>query len=252
MTNLKPVQFFSNKQGNIGINVVKSPVKLTILEMLRNNEMEFEEIVRNTGKSKSTISVHLKSLREENIISYKIDSNDNRKKIFYLNSEYLGSMDVSSSRVEDENVNVFIKELIASDEPFSTLLYQTFRSMLIKEGVNIDPILNNTGKKIGSNLFEELYSKNLDDFIDNISQYWENKGLGILTSELGQIIKISTKDCFECKCLPRTGRPICYLDAGIFESLFSLYFDMPVKVTEIKCYTMGDEMCTFEIEALGK
>lgn len=44
----------------MGIDVVKSPVKLTILEMLRSNDMEFNEIVRNTGKSKSTISVHLK------------------------------------------------------------------------------------------------------------------------------------------------------------------------------------------------
>ena len=34
------------------------------LEMLRDSEMEFDEIVSNTGKSKSTVSVHLKSLRE--------------------------------------------------------------------------------------------------------------------------------------------------------------------------------------------
>lgn len=214
--------------------------------------MEFEEIVKNTGKSKSTISVHLKSLREENIISYKIDSNDNRKKIFYLNSEYLGSMALSNHDLNDDNINSVIKELISADEPFSTLLFQTFRSMLIKEGVNIDPILNNTGRRIGANLFNELYSKNLEDFIQNIIDYWENKGLGKLSAELGQIIKISNDECFECMCLPKTGKPICYLDAGIFESLFSLYFDMPVKVTEIKCYTMGDEVCTFEIEALGK
>lgn len=219
--------------------------------MLRNSEMEFEEIVKNTGKSKSTISVHLKSLREENIISFKIDANDNRKKIFYLNSEYLGSMDISNNNTFENNINEVIRGLIDADEPFATLLFQTFRSMLIKEGVNIDPILNNTGKKIGANLFDELYSKNLEDFIENIAAYWKNKGLGTLSAELGQIIRIYNLDCFECMCLPKTGKPICYLDAGIFESLFSLYFDMPVKVTEIKCYTMGDEMCTFEIEALG-
>ena len=62
MIKQKPLQIFS-KDADMGIDVVKSPVKLTILEMLRSNDMEFDEIVRNTGKSKSTISVHLKSLR---------------------------------------------------------------------------------------------------------------------------------------------------------------------------------------------
>ena len=66
----KPIQIFSNKEDQIGVNVVKSPVKLTILEMLRDGDMEFDEIVSNTGKSKSTISVHSKSLREDGIISY--------------------------------------------------------------------------------------------------------------------------------------------------------------------------------------
>ena len=53
MSEQKPIQIFSNLNENIGVNVVKSPVKLTILEMLRDSEMEFEEIVTNTGKSKS-------------------------------------------------------------------------------------------------------------------------------------------------------------------------------------------------------
>ena len=38
----KPIQIFSNSENNIGVNVVKSPVKLTILEMLRDSEMEFD------------------------------------------------------------------------------------------------------------------------------------------------------------------------------------------------------------------
>ena len=84
MSSQKPVQIFSNVDDNIGVNVVKSPVKLTILEMLRDSEMEFDEIVSNTGKSKSTVSVHLKSLRESGIISFRIYPEDNRKKIFYI------------------------------------------------------------------------------------------------------------------------------------------------------------------------
>ena len=98
MSNQKPIQIFSNSNENIGVNVIKSPVKLTILEMLRDRDMEFDEIVSNTGKSKSTVSVHLKSLRESGIISYKLHPVDNRKKIFFLNSKYIGSVDISEPK----------------------------------------------------------------------------------------------------------------------------------------------------------
>ena len=98
MSERKPIQIFSNLNENIGVNVVKSPVKLTILEMLRDSEMEFDEIVNNTGKSKSTVSVHLKSLRESGIISYRVHPDDNRKKIFYINSKFLGSVNITEPK----------------------------------------------------------------------------------------------------------------------------------------------------------
>ena len=41
MDDEKPIQIFSNPEKNIGINVVKSPIKLTIIEMLQGSEMEF-------------------------------------------------------------------------------------------------------------------------------------------------------------------------------------------------------------------
>lgn len=78
--NEKAVQIFAKAPGELGVNVVKSPVKLTILSMLKDTDMEFDEIVKNTGKSKSTISVHLKSLREDGIVNYRFDANDHRKK----------------------------------------------------------------------------------------------------------------------------------------------------------------------------
>ena len=122
--------------------------------------------------------------------------------------------------------------------------------MLIQEGINIDPILQATGNSIGKSLFEILYDDDLDVFLNNISAFWEKKGLGRLTFNVGQIIKITTYDCFECELLPRTGKPACFLDTGIFESLFGEYFNLPVSVIEIQCYTMGDEKCVFEIEPL--
>lgn len=249
MSEQKPVQIFSNLNKNIGVNVVKSPVKLTILEMLRDRDLEFDEIVSNIGKSKSTVSVHLKSLRESGIISYRLHPVDNRKKIFYLNSKYIGSVDISESKeIEETQSDYIIKNIVDEDSEFSTLLFHTLKSMLIQEGVNIDPILQSTGNSIGKSIFNSLYDDDLDIFMDNISNFWETKGLGRLTFEVSQNIKITTYDCFECKLLPRTGKPACFLDTGIFEGLFTEFFNLPVSVIETQCYTMGDEKCVFEIE----
>ena len=249
MKEQKPIQIFSNLNENLGVNVVKSPVKLTILEMLRDTEMEFDEIVTNTGKSKSTVSVHLKSLRESGIISYRVHPVDNRKKIFYINSKFLGSVNISEPKqIEETQSDYLIKNIIEDDEEFSTLLFHTLKAMLIQEGVNIDPILQSTGNSIGRSIFEKIYDDDLDIFMENIADFWQRKGLGRLTFKIGQTIKITTYDCFECKLLPKTGKPACFLDTGIFEGLFTEFFNLPVSVIETQCYTMGDEKCVFEIE----
>ena len=247
----KPIQIFSNPEKNIGVNVVKSPVKLTILEMLMGSEMEFEEIVSNIGKSKSTVSVHLKGLRELGIVSYKFHPKDNRRKIFYINSKYLGSVNISEQRqLEETQKEYLVNNIINDDGDFTVLLFHTLRSMLIQEGINIDPVLQATGNQIGMSLFDSLYDDDLDKFLDNIVQFWENKGLGRVSFDVGDIITITSFDCFECELLPKTGKPACFLDTGIFEALFSEYFNSPVSVIEIQCYTMGDGKCVFEVERL--
>ena len=252
MSEQKPIQIFSNVDDSIGVNVIKSPVKLTILEMLRDRDMEFDEIVSNTGKSKSTVSVHLKSLREKGIISYRVHPVDNRKKIFFLNSKYIGSVELSEPKqIEETQSNYLIKNIVDEDAEFSTLLFHTLKAMLIQEGINIDPILQSTGNSIGKSIFEKLYDDDLDIFMKNLAEFWQRKGLGRLTFDVGQIIKITTYDCFECELLPKTGKPACFLDTGIFEGLFTEFFNLPVSVIETQCYTMGDEKCVFEIEPLA-
>ena len=251
MKEQKPIQIFSNLNDDVGVNVIKSPVKLTILEMLRDSDMEFEEIVNNTGKSKSTVSVHLKSLRESGVISYRVHPVDNRKKIFYLNSKYIGSVNYTDPKeIKETQTDYLVENLINDDAEFSTLLFHTLKSMLIQEGINIDPIMQSTGNSIGNSLFDKLYDEDLEVFMGNIAEFWKKKGLGRVSFKIGQIIKITTYDCFECELLPRTGKPACFLDTGIFEALFSQYFKMPVSVIETQCYTIGDEKCVFEVEPL--
>ena len=83
MTTSNPIQIlFNEKNKHQNINVIQSPVKYEILDLLKHNEMNFDEIVENTSKSKASVSQHLKDLREEGIVKYRADPEDNRKNIF--------------------------------------------------------------------------------------------------------------------------------------------------------------------------
>ena len=76
---------------NKGIKIVDSPIKIQILNLLEG-EISEADIVKETGKSKSTISVHLKNLIDEGIISFKSHPLDRRSKLFYIIADYIGEI----------------------------------------------------------------------------------------------------------------------------------------------------------------
>lgn len=250
----KPVQIFSNKGNFNEISVIKSQIKITILEMLKSEDMAFDDIVKNTGKSKSTISVHLKELRNQGLVSFKQHSEDNRRKTFYLTSNFLGSVDFSESDPLEENNQEFLidKFINGQDINMFFLLFHSIKATLIQKGINIDPILYDVGINIGNAIFHTLYDENFDKFLGNIAAFWEEKGLGKISADTGKLIKITSVDCWECEHLPKTGKPSCYVDLGIMESLFTSFFGFEVNIIEVQCYTMGDGQCVFEIEPKPK
>jgi predicted hydrocarbon binding protein len=251
----RPIQIFSKGHKEIGVNVVTSPVKLLILEMLRESEMEFDEIVKNSGKAKPTVSIHLKSLRKDGIISFRLDSKDNRKKIFYISSQFLGEIEAPEAfELEEQKTEYLLENIINKDGSdkfnFSRLLFHTFRSTLIQEGFNINPILHEAGRHIGLALYEQLKDDDLDAFVVNLQNFWASYGLGRIEVSVGDHIEIKSYDCFECELLPKTVKPACYLDGGIIESVLSSYLKTDVIATETQCYTMGDECCVFEVKTI--
>ena len=88
MTISNPIQIILNNNRTnhpmVNIDIIKSPMKYELLELLRHDEMNFEDIVKNTSKSKASVSMHLRDLRKEGIVNYKADPEDNRKNASYL------------------------------------------------------------------------------------------------------------------------------------------------------------------------
>ena len=239
------IELFSTKKG---LNIIKSPMKTKIIELRKENEMSFDKIVEKTNKSKSTVSEHLKALVDQDIIDQKPDQKDRRKKIFYLKSRYLG--DVSTKKELDENKFDLSFSISDYKNPFEfyRLLFRTIRVELLKEGINIEPLLHNAGIKIGKTLYNDLKAEELEKFIDNIAEFWESNKLGRIEVKSLEPVVLNAYDCFECEDLPKIGRSACAFDSGVLEAIFSKYFGHKVGAEEVKCYAKGDDYCCFVIK----
>lgn len=254
MTTSNPIQIILNENKTnhpmVDIDIIKSPMKYEILDLLRHDEMNFEEIVENTSRSKASVSMHLRDLREEGIVNYKADPSDNRKKIFYLNSEFLGSIDTNIiKKGQKGQTKLLIDEFIQNgDIEYVVLLTHTFKSLLMEFGMDISPILQKIGNYIGEYLFNQLYDEDLEIFADNISSYWKKNNLGKIYFEFENNIKITCIDCFESVNVPKSGVPICSLEKGMFETLFNKFFNFELNIEEIMCYSMGDGKCVYELQ----
>jgi len=231
-----------------GVKAVKSPVRVKILSMLREGDLSFDEIVKFSGRAKSTVSSHLKSMSKEGIISSRVDPDDARKKIFFIQSEYIGKLQRQQLQ---EDISAYIQRYISSEnDPFEffRLIFHTIRISLLTQGVDIDPILHEAGLKVGKALYEKVKDPDRDNFLGNIATFWETHSLGSVKVKTLEPLTISVQDCFECSGLPYLGRPACAFDSGILESLFSLYNNEKTRVKETKCYALGDKYCRFVIE----
>lgn len=254
MTISNPIQIILNNNKTnhpmVDIDIIKSPMKYEILELLRHDEMNFEDIANNTSKSKASVSMHLRDLRKEGIVNYKANPEDNRKKIFYLNSEYLGSIDSNRIKLaKKDQTKLLIDEFIQNDEiDYIILLIHTFKSLLFEFGMDISPVLQKVGNYIGEYLYEKLKDDDLDIFLSNIARYWSENNLGELSYNIENNIEITCVDCFESVDSRKTGLPSCYLEKGMLETLFNKYFKFDLKILETKCYSMGDDRCVYEIE----
>ncbi|NYB52660.1 MAG: ArsR family transcriptional regulator [Methanobacteriaceae archaeon] len=234
---------------NSGINIIQSPIKAQILSLLKEGGMSGSQIVSSTKRSKSTISAHLQDLEDNGIIDWVIDPEDRRRKIYYINSRYLG--DVSPENKIEDNIDHYLQQqILESEDPlkFFRFMFRAIRVSLMDEGINIDPILRNAGFKVGETFYEKLETPDINQFIENIIKFWEKNQLGRIIVKSTDPLIIQAYDCFECEDLPQIGRPACAFDSGVLEAFFSRFFQEKVEVEEVKCFAQGDDYCQFMVK----
>ena len=243
----QPTLIFSTQKG---LKTIKSPVKIKILKQLGEGKLSFHEIVELNEKSKSTISAHLKSLTEDGLINFQPHPSDQRKKIFYINSKYVGTLEQHNVwEREEEKVEFLLNEILNKGDPFEffKLTLHLIRVTMIKEGINIDPILTQSGLRIGEVIYKQLGKPKIKELIPTLIEFWKSNALGTMSLENTDPITIKVIDCFECGLLPQISKSACALDVGILEAVFSQALKKEIFVEETKCYAKGDECCLFVV-----
>jgi predicted hydrocarbon binding protein len=231
-----------------GIRAVESPVRMKIVSMLLKKEMSFDDIVASSGKVKSTISVHLKSLVDDGIVSSRADPMDARKKIFFIDSSYLGGLS-RRKKIEKDVEEYITGHALDSDDPFAffRLMFRTIRVSLLNDGIDLDPVLHKAGGNVGEALYGKVADEDIGRLLEGLATFWSANKLGRLEVKGKEPPVIHVYDCFECQDLPFLGRPACAFDSGILETVFSRHYGGAASVKETNCYAMGDNYCRFEI-----
>jgi len=235
-----------------GINAIGSPVKVRILDMLARRDMAFDDLVEQSGRAKSTVSVHLKDLAAAGIVSAKPDPHDGRKKIFSLHSLFLAGADSRSQGWFD--LDSYVKKEVPCEGDQAAMyrmFLSTIRLTLMNQGFSIDPILRLAGSKAGETLYHCIEHPTLEGMVDRITKLWENNGMGSVELEQRSPLTLKIRDCFECIDLPVSGKPACSFDSGILSFLFSRYYEQQMRVIETHCYAMGSGYCRFEVRESG-
>lgn len=236
-----PIELFSTSSG---VLPVQSLPQTEILTLLRARERPFDEIVRFSGKAKSTVSVHLKAMEEEGIVGSRADPADSRRKIFFIRSPCVGSLS-QGLVLQDEDAG----HPATGGDPFRfyRYMFRTIRVSLLSEGINIDPVLQNAGYRVGQHLYPDIADADLSGLLANLQGFWTESNLGTIEVESLSPLVIRVHDCFECGDLPELGRPACAFDAGILRAVFSRHCAVDCSVDETACYAMGNDHCRFLI-----
>lgn len=242
------VRLFSTKDTVVALD---SPIKIRILELASAGPVPFDTIVEETGRAKSTISVHIRDLERAGLITSYADPHDSRRRLIELLSVAIGRLTNADRNAKvSPHVHKHGKSESFKDEEivsFFRYVVRVFRSQAMAMGINIDPVLQRTGTEVGSVLAVKCSGRTVEDVICNMDIFWQTHGLGKIVPAGKDPLTIEVRDCFECEDLPLTGHGACAFDTGVLAAVFSHHFKYPVKVVEVECYSSGDDRCIFVI-----
>ena len=236
-------EFFYNEKGLIAIG---SPVKLQILNLLREEPRSFDEIVKSTAKAKSTISVHLNNLRSCELVEENHNPEDRRRKIYSLTSRYMGC----SQEPFIEHYNNLLEMVAANGNDrfcFTETLFHALHFGFEAYGIDNAPVVKMIGNDIGKHLSPNFESETSEGLLTEIAGFLEYHGNCRVSVLLTDSTALQVEDSFKARLMPVIGKPFCTLREGIIEGILRGKLEKEYRVLETECYGTGHQHCLFKI-----
>lgn len=239
---------FSNGNGFVALN---SPVKIQILDFLKGCSRSFDEIVKHTGKAKSTVSVHLNDLRSSGLVEEECDQEDKRRKTYYLKCEHMAH---SQPPILKHYKNVL--ETLASPQLEKHGCFKCFfRAIQFgfdAHGVNSDPIMRKIGRDIGISISSNFVSKDIEYLVQELAVFWKRYQMGTMYLANSEPLIIAVEKCFDYKLISTIGKNLCSFTEGIIEGTIVHSLNISCCVQEIECCGNGKDRCLFIVHFLNK
>ena len=236
-------EFFYTEKGLIAVG---SPVKLQILDLLRQEPRSFDEIVKSTAKAKSTISVHLNNLRACELVEENFDPEDKRRKIYSLTSCYMGC----SQKPFLEHYQSLLEKVASNGNNkyyFAKTLFHALYLGFEAYGIDNAPIVKMIGTDIGKHLSSVFESETFEELLLEIAGFLEFHVGCRVSVLLKNNYRLQIEDNFKANSLPVIGKTFCALREGIIEGILREKLGKQCKVSEVECYGTGHKHCLFEI-----
>ena len=235
---------FSTDYGFIALN---GPVKLKILDLLKTGSKTFDEIVKYTGKAKSTISVHINDLKSCDLLEEHIDPCDKRKKIYHLNSQYMAC---SQEPIVKHYKDILQKVALSENDEYSFLksIFHAIRFGFEAYGIDNGPIMKKIGSDIGESLSRNFQSTDLDGVLKDIVNFWDEHQMGDVSVIDTEPLTVIVHNCFDCKSMPVVGKTLCSFDEGLLEGIIFGTLGLNCTIKETECFGNGYKHCLFVMQ----
>ncbi len=248
MSDCDRTALFSNGNGFVALN---SPVKIQILDFLKISSRSFDEIVKHTGKAKSTVSVHLNDLRSSGLVEEEYDPDDKRRKTYHLKCEHMAH---SQTPILKHYKNVL--ETLASPRLEKHGCFKCFfRAIQFgfdAHGINSDPIMRKVGRDIGISISSTFASKDIEFLIQELAEFWKRYQMGTMYVESREPLVIAVENSFDYRLISTIGKNLCSFTEGIIEGTMVHSLSITCCVQEVECCGNGKERCLFIVHFLNK
>lgn len=225
---------------------VGNQVRRLILKKMQGSELTVPEMIDVTGLTKSTISTHLAVLHREQMVSYREDPSDRRKKRYFLTARHVGTTRPCTERLPFHGPG--FEHTPGAGPGVDRLLLRSLLAELACCGLDLAPIVHETGRRVGELLGKGSPCGSLRACAEAANGIWEEAGWGRLEvlSEDPPVLGID--GCGLCFDGADERMSLCEVAAGVVEGMVAEALQVAVEVRPRPSRPGPDGCaCTFEL-----